>query len=293
MPDCIYFENLCSASVDGTLTRAEKKELEAHLAECPACREYLEDMRVMRTLWRELDDPAPAALHGSIMAAVQADLEQQKAEKEPADNVISIPIGAPVPLQAAKKRMRSVVLMLGAAAACVAIVVSGGLSGGLIGGMSASTAAAAPAAEAPAAAAPQEPMLYTVESAKSGARLTADEVEDGAEEESAAVMPMEAEPQAENDLPAPIAERQFASTYLAIGSGELPAIDGAILLEQVENRSYYSLPNDISVLEDALGILPKAGYAVTVTASTTGEGTEGNMTDTAVTEVLLIVLTEE
>ena len=158
MPDCIYFENLCSASVDGTLSRAEKKELEAHLAECPACREYLEDMRVMRTLWRELDDPAPAGLHGSIMAAVRAQSEAAE-ETAPADNVIAIPVREAAPLHA-KKRMRSVVLMLGAAAACVALVVSGGLSGGLNGQLGGTANDAAVAAEAPAAAAPQSPMEF-------------------------------------------------------------------------------------------------------------------------------------
>ena len=33
-----YFEQLCSNSVDGTLTDSEKQKLEEHLAECPSCR---------------------------------------------------------------------------------------------------------------------------------------------------------------------------------------------------------------------------------------------------------------
>ena len=49
MPDCEYFEELCSLSLDGSLTRAEKRELDAHLAECPACAAYLEDLKFMRT----------------------------------------------------------------------------------------------------------------------------------------------------------------------------------------------------------------------------------------------------
>lgn len=32
-----YFEQLCSNSVDGTLTDSEKQKLEEHLAECPSC----------------------------------------------------------------------------------------------------------------------------------------------------------------------------------------------------------------------------------------------------------------
>lgn len=297
MPDCIYFENLCSASVDGTLTRTEKKELEAHLKTCPACREYLEDMRVMRTLWRELDDPAPTALHGSIMAAVQADLAQQMpAEGAAHENVVAIPVEAPVPLHA-KKRMRSVILMLGAAAACVGLVVSGGLSGGLsglVGGTANDAAAAVVAAEAPGAAAQQESMMYAAanEGAASGARMAADVTADAAVEESVAA-PAEAKQQAAPELPDLVAERQFAATYLAVGTGELPVIEEAVLLTQENGCSYYSLPNDISVLENVFDVLPGAGYAVTVTDSTTGEGTEANITDTAAAEVLFIVMTEE
>ena len=309
MPDCIYFENLCSASVDGTLTRAEKKELEAHLETCPACREYLEDMRVMRTLWRELDDPAPAGLHHSIMAAVQADVAQQKEENESAvsvDNVVAIPVREkPAPLQA-KKRMRSVVLMLGAAAACVALVMSGSLSGGLIGmvgvGQTAyDAAAAAPAAEAPAAMAPQEPMLYAAknESAAGSARMTEGMLADSAVEEAAVTeygdeAPAESAAPAAPMLPDPVAERQFAMTYLATGTGELPVIERAVLLTEEGGCSYYSLPNDISLLEDVLDALSGADYTVMITESTTGEGTESNVVEenTSADEILLIIRTE-
>ena len=38
-----YFEQLCSNSVDGTLTDSEKQKLEEHLAECPSCAALKED----------------------------------------------------------------------------------------------------------------------------------------------------------------------------------------------------------------------------------------------------------
>lgn len=296
MPDCIYFENLCSASVDGTLSRAEKKELEAHLAECPACREYLEDMRVMRTLWRELDDPAPAGLHGSIMAAVRAQSEAAE-ETAPADNVIAIPVREAAPLHA-KKRMRSVVLMLGAAAACVALVVSGGLSGGLNGQLGGTANDAAVAAEAPAAAAPQSPMEFAdaAESTAGGARV----MEKASEEEAAAediqpyVLDAAAMVEAAPALPDSVAERHFAASYLAVGTGEFPVLEGAVLLLQENGCGYYSLPNDVSVLETVFDALSGAGYAVTIAESTTGEGTEANFADPATaSEVLLIIQNEE
>ena len=39
-----YFEQLCSNSVDGTLTDSEKQKLEEHLAECPSCAALKEDL---------------------------------------------------------------------------------------------------------------------------------------------------------------------------------------------------------------------------------------------------------
>ena len=43
-----YFEQLCSNSVDGTLTDSEKQKLEEHLAECPSCDALKEDLEQMR-----------------------------------------------------------------------------------------------------------------------------------------------------------------------------------------------------------------------------------------------------
>ena len=45
-----YFEQLCSNSVDGTLTDSEKQKLEEHLAECPSCAALKEDLEQMRQL---------------------------------------------------------------------------------------------------------------------------------------------------------------------------------------------------------------------------------------------------
>ncbi|MFR2290219.1 MAG: anti-sigma factor family protein, partial [Butyricicoccus sp.] len=42
-----YFEQLCSNSVDGTLTDSEKQKLEEHLAECPSCAALKEDLEQM------------------------------------------------------------------------------------------------------------------------------------------------------------------------------------------------------------------------------------------------------
>ncbi len=313
--DHIPFENLCSASVDGTLTRAEKKELEAHLKICPACQDYLEDMRAMRALWRELDHPIPSGLHGSIMAAVQAEQIVQMPAAEPADaapETESVPVEAPVISLHVKKRTQSVVLMLAAAAACVTLVVTGGFAGIAGGGAGMDAAAdAAVAAEAPAAAAPREMLLdtaasdtETMESKSNGTAAYATgadaaPAETAAEEGPAASTVREPQAMPAHALPEIVSERQFAMAYLAIGKGDLPGIgeDGfpvieeAVLLIEEDGRSYYSLPNDISVLETVFDVLADAGYTITVTESVTGEGSEGAQPGDLAAEVLLTVNT--
>mgnify|MGYP001623365510 CR=1 FL=1 len=69
MPNCEYFEELCSSSLDGELTRAQKRELEAHLAECPACAAYLEDLKLIRTAWGDLKEPLPEQLQEKTPSA--------------------------------------------------------------------------------------------------------------------------------------------------------------------------------------------------------------------------------
>ena len=63
MNDCEKYEALCSAMLDNALTVQEKEELDAHLAVCPSCRAYLEDLQEMRALWKELEIPVPEELH--------------------------------------------------------------------------------------------------------------------------------------------------------------------------------------------------------------------------------------
>ena len=66
MNDEEYFEQLCSNSVDGTLTDSEREKLETHLAECPSCAALLRDLREMRTLFAQ-EAEAPDSLHDGIM----------------------------------------------------------------------------------------------------------------------------------------------------------------------------------------------------------------------------------
>ena len=109
---CARYEELCSAAVDHALTEQEQKELDAHLAECPACRAYLEELRVMRELWKELETPMPPALHEKIMGEIEAEVQK---------TIIQTP---------QKHRLRPPVFtMLAAAAACVLLAATGSLTG--------------------------------------------------------------------------------------------------------------------------------------------------------------------
>mgnify|MGYP000336809331 CR=1 FL=1 len=62
-----YFEQLCSNSVDGTLTDSEKQKLEEHLAECPSCAALKEDLEQMHSMLAGDETEPPAGLHDSIM----------------------------------------------------------------------------------------------------------------------------------------------------------------------------------------------------------------------------------
>ena len=119
MNDCEKYEALCSAMLDNALTVQEKEELDAHLAVCPSCRAYLEDLQEMRALWKELEIPVPKELHEKMMGAIEAEVQKtivQTPQKE--------------------RRRPPVFTMLAAAAACVMLAVSGQLTG-LFGQMSA------------------------------------------------------------------------------------------------------------------------------------------------------------
>lgn len=112
MPDCTRYEELCSASLDNALSKEEKQELEAHLAECPACRAYMDDLRAMKTLWKGLEISAPESLHERIMGQITQEMNA---------TVVQMP--------AKQRRRPPVFTMLAAAAACVLLAVTGNLNG--------------------------------------------------------------------------------------------------------------------------------------------------------------------
>lgn len=110
--ECARYEELCSAAIDHALTEQEQKELDAHLAECPACRAYLEELRTMHDLWKELETPMPPALHEKIMSEIEAEVQK---------TIVQTP--------QKHRRRPPVFTMLAAAAACVLLAVTGNLTG--------------------------------------------------------------------------------------------------------------------------------------------------------------------
>ena len=108
MNDEEYFEQLCSNSVDGTLTDSEREKLEAHLAECPSCAALLRDLREMRALFAQ-EAEAPDSLHGGITEQLRQETKLHVVQPE-----------KPV-------RRMPVFTMVGVAAAVVLVVLGGGL----------------------------------------------------------------------------------------------------------------------------------------------------------------------
>lgn len=127
-----YFEQLCSNSVDGTLTDSEREKLEAHLAECPSCAALKRDLEEMRALWGE-EVEVPDDLHEGIMDALRQENKLRVVQPE-----------KPV-------RRMPVFTMVGVAAAVVLVVLGGGLMPSFSTVGSGSSGASADAGDAVAA----------------------------------------------------------------------------------------------------------------------------------------------
>lgn len=70
--DCGGYLELLSARLDGELTEAQKRELEAHLAACPECRAAGAQLAALQSAFHELEDvPAPEGFAQSVMDRVR------------------------------------------------------------------------------------------------------------------------------------------------------------------------------------------------------------------------------
>ena len=292
MSDEEFFEQLCSNSIDGTLTDSEREKLEAHLAECPSCAALKEDLEQMRALFAEEAEP-PAGLHESIMQRLEQESKLKVVQPE-----------KPV-------RRMPVFTMVAAAAAVVLVVLGGGLmpmfstvSGGSTAASTASTAdgsAAAPetdvsdevqeaageaglaqedataaagesqtegaASSAPFSVAPaqSEPKLAEVQpSQEEPADGAAADPESGSSEPSGGNAPqaMTSENVAKTvTVPESLRTVAVSHCYIAQGGGELPDIGGKLLATDGK-ASWFLLDSDLSTLQDTLNAVEEAGFTV-------------------------------
>lgn len=273
MNDEEYFEQLCSNSVDGTLTDSEREKLEAHLAECPSCAALKRDLEEMRALFACEEEP-PATLHDSIMQRVRE--EEKKRFVQPVKPMRRLPV----------------LSMVAAAAAVVLVVLGGGLGGvfGMVnmsGGGNSSSAASSDAAAA---------MDEAVTGAASDAGLDTGGADGAARQQAVAedaageVDPAEqaddrstiagrdaSAPETAESAAAPGAVTAYtagrvgvpeklqgasvAHCYVAYGAGELPELGGA-LAAQEGNATYILLDNSMEVIQNTFKALEDAGYAV-------------------------------
>ena len=262
MSDKEYYEQLCSNSIDGTLTDSEREKLEAHLAECPSCAALKQDLEQMHALF-STEAALPDGLHEKIMQCVEQEAKLRVVQPE-------------------KPARRLPVFTMVAAAAVVVLAVLGGGVGQVFGmvnmgsGVSASNAstaadASADAGEAPPAE-PAAPESYSVP--ESGAENPAGE--DGGDHADTAVPagggavePRDSGPavmQAGGEteafsLPEALSGVSVAHCYLASGTGELPDIGGE-LLSTDETVSYFLLDNSMATIQDTFKALEEAGFEV-------------------------------
>lgn len=287
MSDCAYFEQLCSNSIDGTLTDDEHRVLQAHLDECPSCAALLHDLEQMCGLLAQPID-LPEGLHERIMEGVvgQARLSVVQPEK-PA-------------------RHMPVFTMVAAAAVVVMVVLSGGVPSlfGTTGGGAPSTVSAESGSAAGEAA--NEAILQAAGHASESEQVVPHEAEPraavteeqppaaAAPEAGTAIVPADTDempaapaPQDTGEvyitggtpaafeagegkqitaratiaLPESIGGMSVAHCYLATGSAELPVIDGT-LIETADGYSYFSVKNNMTVLQQTIDSLEKAAYTV-------------------------------
>ena len=99
--ECVACEAMCSDAVDGTLTEAERRVFDRHVAECPSCAEELEEAQRgaawLGMLKGHTPEPPPALL-AKILAGTTGAEEAPAVERPVAEFVPAgmTPIGVPV-----------------------------------------------------------------------------------------------------------------------------------------------------------------------------------------------------
>ena len=72
-PSCKKIRLWADEYIEGELTAAEMRELEAHIAECEECRKELEELRALKEAIKSAEKEMPDGLHSRIMASIEAE----------------------------------------------------------------------------------------------------------------------------------------------------------------------------------------------------------------------------
>lgn len=78
MPDCEKYGELISAYADGMLDEAACRELEAHLASCPHCREELSALRALIAETSALDEDVPEGFERYVLSEISKERSRRK-----------------------------------------------------------------------------------------------------------------------------------------------------------------------------------------------------------------------
>ena len=84
MKYCEEYAALLDLYVDAELTAEEMQRVEAHLADCPACRAYVDDALTIRAAFADLEEvEVPEGFADAVCAAIRAEAAPRKAAKKP------------------------------------------------------------------------------------------------------------------------------------------------------------------------------------------------------------------
>ena len=259
-----YFEQLCSNSVDGTLTDSEKQKLEEHLAECPSCAALKEDLEQMHSMLAVDETEPPAGLHDSIM-------ERLRQEE-------TVRVVAP------QKPMRRLpVFTMVAAADAGDSTADGGMqdeieqsvrenadasSGGASNSSVQQSGTASQSTNGSAYSGQNDTGEDSAANTQSDAGIDAEQYADS-ERSIAAPEPIadesvqtQVQTRPVLTLPQSLHGAHTAYCYVAVGGSSLPDIDGE-LLAQENGVSWFRLDNSMETLEKTLQTVEQAGCTVT------------------------------
>ena len=276
MNDEEYFEQLCSNSVDGTLTDSEREKLEAHLAECPSCAALLRDLREMRALFAQ-EAEAPDSLHDGIMEQLRQETKLHVVQPEkpvrrmPVFTMVGVAAGDTAAAVTADSYSDDAGAASDGAAADIAEAAENagvnsasrsvpetavqGTSDIAAGGSASGETAPQTAAEEDTPSAFSLPEADSSIAAQSGG-ISGRAISDG---DSAGIVPDE--DTGALTLPEAVRGLRIAHCYIADG-GELPELDGKLLYSD-SSAAWFQLDNNMSTLQNTLNALEKSGCTVT------------------------------